>query len=152
MNRTTTRKYNHAEAFCLMHYRDADGNEETIWNSRDGVTPFIMRSRAGREMTHVNWQGDHCRPNYLPLIGDRMFVDITRERALEIAQAQVARWWDDATLPMQQHPFLGPMGRDGAAQHLVEGIYEDGHRPTLVEVTEEMQTALLASREGSHVP
>lgn len=35
----------HKEAFCLMLYRGVEsGEEEWLWNSRDGVTPFIIWS------------------------------------------------------------------------------------------------------------
>ena len=36
-------EYKHAEAFCLMKYRcEKCGQAEVVWNSRDGVTPFII--------------------------------------------------------------------------------------------------------------
>ncbi len=35
--------FGHAEAFALMTYREVGGTEVlTVWNSRDGVTPFII--------------------------------------------------------------------------------------------------------------
>lgn len=44
MNKLTAMGHSHAEAFCLMQYQcKTCGHLETIWNSRDGVTPFSMR-------------------------------------------------------------------------------------------------------------
>lgn len=86
------RNYNHAEAFCLMQYATEDGSErELIWNSRDGVTPMYITSRSGREMRHVNWRDDRCLPDYEPPDGSRLFVDMTRQHALEIARRILAR-------------------------------------------------------------
>lgn len=50
---------------------------ETLWNSRDGVTPFVVFSRGGTEMTHVNWRRDWRDPGHVPEVGDRIFVDAT---------------------------------------------------------------------------
>lgn len=73
-------KYNHREAFCLMQYRSDDGTEaEQLWNSRDGVTPFIISSRNGKSMHHVEWNKDSCLPNFSPPKGMRIFVNATRE-------------------------------------------------------------------------
>jgi hypothetical protein len=72
--------YKHREAFCLMTYRSDDGStEEVLWNSRDGVTPFMLKSRDGKMMQHVDWRSDQCFPDFKPPSGMRMFVDATRE-------------------------------------------------------------------------
>jgi hypothetical protein len=71
---------------------DGSGEHEIIWNSRDGVTPFSLTLRNGKSATHHDWQNDRYAPHYEPLPGDRIFVDLTRERALELAQANIARW------------------------------------------------------------
>ena len=77
---TTATHFKHAEAFCLMKYRSADGTEEEIlWNSRDGVTPFMLTSKSGKMMQHVAWREDLYRPDFKPQSGDRYFVDATRE-------------------------------------------------------------------------
>ena len=73
-------KYNHAEAFCLMQYSSDDGTErEVLWNSRDGVTPFVISSRNGKKMAHVDWRQDKYVPDYKPKSGMRVFVDATEE-------------------------------------------------------------------------
>lgn len=93
-------KYLHKEAFCLMQYRSADGTEaEVTWNSRDGVTPFIVHSRSGVEMTHVNWHRDYFAPNHQPRKGQRVFVDATRELVTSELQKYVDRIWDDPQYP-----------------------------------------------------
>jgi hypothetical protein len=76
-------EYNHGEAFCLMRYECKDGKTvEWIWNSRDGVTPFIVMAKDGKtQMVHVNWQGDECRPDHVLQPGDRYFGSGTREMA-----------------------------------------------------------------------
>lgn len=93
--------YNHAEAFCLMKYATRDGKTiEWLWNSRDGVTPFIIRSQSGDEMNHVDFHLDCYLPNYTPLPGERIFVDMTLEMARAYAERRVTQRWDDGEQPM----------------------------------------------------
>lgn len=88
--------FQHAEAFCLMKYASRDGTTvEWLWNSRDGVTPFIIHSKDGVEMNHVDFHLDRCLPQYQPLPGERVFVDLTEERAREGVVQRVALYWDD---------------------------------------------------------
>lgn len=98
------RPYQHAEAFCLMKYATKDGSEvEWIWNSRDGVTPFGVMNRARtQELFHVAWELDRCLPNYQPLPGERIFIDLTRERAEHFARRRIERYWDDGEYPMSR--------------------------------------------------
>ena len=74
-------KYKHREAFCLMLYRSKDGSEEeTLWNSRDGVTPFGIESRTtGNMLYHDEWNKDKATPDFQPPSGMRVFVDSTEE-------------------------------------------------------------------------
>jgi hypothetical protein len=72
-------KYKHGEAFCLMVYEAEDGERETLWNSRDGVTPFMITSRSGKRMQHIDWRSDKATPDFKPLSGMRVFVDATEE-------------------------------------------------------------------------
>ncbi len=114
------RKYNHIEAFCLMLYRcESCGHEETLWNSRDGVTPFIIRCvKCSGEALHVEWRRDKCVPDHKPSQGDRIFVDLTAEAALAHARAQVERCWDDPDMPMKDHPSFAGKTREEAALDL----------------------------------
>lgn len=90
--------YRHREAYCLMKYATSDGKEvEWIWNSRDGVTPFVVRSKSGREMTHVQWMYDVRIKGYIPLEGERVFVDATHDLLRPRAEEMCKR----------HHPELG---------------------------------------------
>lgn len=88
--------YRHHEAFCLMQYQDeVTGEIEILWNSRDGVTPFIIGSRAGNSAQHVNWKKDECRPDFVPTPGMRIFVDASPKHAhiQESAKGYVDKFW-----------------------------------------------------------
>lgn len=87
---------NHAEAFCLMKYASEDGRVvEWLWNSRDGVTPFCIRATDGKtELRHAQWRFDVRIPNYLPLAGERVFVDVTLEMARAYREKYVEEWWE----------------------------------------------------------
>lgn len=70
----------------------ACGMREWIWNSRDGVTPFIVGCQACRgEAQHTDWRLDQYLPNYVPKPHERVFVNFTPEAALEVATRMVAR-------------------------------------------------------------
>ena len=88
--------YQQPEGFKLMQYRDdATGEVEWIWNSRNAVTPFVVRSRDGlRNMTHVRWNEDAYAPGWVPNVGDRIFVNLTIERAREHRRKYVERNWE----------------------------------------------------------
>lgn len=87
-----TEPFRHREAYCLMKYA-SDGGQvvEWIWNSRDGVTPFIVRSRCGKEMRHVQWVYDIRIIDYYPLPGERIFVDATPELLKPKAEEMVRK-------------------------------------------------------------
>ncbi|MGD9156860.1 MAG: hypothetical protein PVG39_00500 [Desulfobacteraceae bacterium] len=67
------------EAFALMEYGCEEcGKVEIIWNSRDGVTPFMVGCPFCRgTMQHINWSHDRFTPNYIPPIGSRVFFSCT---------------------------------------------------------------------------
>lgn len=99
-----TNLHAHGEAYKLMTYANKDRSVvEIIWNSRDGVTPFIVSSRDGVELTHVDWYKDVYAPNHVPAPGDRIFVDLTRERARDLAIANAERFWE--TYPPSREQF-----------------------------------------------
>lgn len=113
---TSAATYQHAEAFRLMRYgckprttpfgsRDGCGAVEVIWNSRDGVTPFVVGCRScGGEMSHLPpWQDDPLVPDYMPPLGSRIFVDLTVERARQKAKETAARYWE--TYPPSREQF-----------------------------------------------
>jgi len=129
--------YLHRERYCVMTYRSDDGTEEEqVWNSRDGVTPFVITLRSGKAATHVNWTADVPRPDYRPPAGSRVFVDITKERAREIARANCARWWEDkgaeGMLARNQFKSL-----DAMIEFIAAGYLARVGEPDLVEVPPE---------------
>lgn len=139
--------YQHAEAFCLMLYRDSAGNEERIWNSRDGVTPYAIRSRAGLEARHVEWKRDECAPDHRPRIGDRIFVDLTIDRAREERRRYLDEWWDDdmaARWPT----------KEAAVEELAQSdlTYPCPGQPDLIEVTQAWLDADIARRAEAVKP
>jgi hypothetical protein len=145
--------YGHAqgEAYMLMTYRcvgnpamaaPSCGASEVVWNSRDGVTPFVISCRqCGSHAQHIDWDADAYAPHHVPEIGDRIFVDLTYERALARRRDYVHRWWDDPDRPMRDHDVLGPLGPEGAAADLAQGDLDQfgSGTPDLVEVTSDVQ-------------
>lgn len=99
-------KYDHAEAFCLMDYGCEDCKKiERLWNSRDGVTPFIIGCPScGGAMRHINWNNDLCNPDYVPESGQRVFIDMTKEIDRIYKSIRVERFWENKDYPMS-HVF-----------------------------------------------
>jgi hypothetical protein len=124
-------KYQHAEAFRLMKYLTKTGEFEIIWNSRDGVTPFCITSRSGDEATHVE---DMLAPDYDPSVGERIFVDLTEERAKEIATKRVELFWDHPECPARERWAT----KEEAVAALLPGIFNNGRQPNLVVVTKQV--------------
>ena len=125
-------KYRHGEAFCHMMYVSDDGREiEWLWNSRDGVTPFIISSRNGKSMRHSYWGEDRFDPDYKPQPGDRIFVDCKPEMVREKAVEYVNRYWDNAEYPMKK-VFADPRTREDAVQHFVTEWTKPGSPYVLV--------------------
>ena len=126
--------HKHREAYCLMKYASRkqhpltgnfEVNEELIWNSRDGVTPFLINSEYGQEMVHVKWTEDEYKPHHTLEKGDRYFADMSRDRAMFLAKDWVARHgnWDNYT-------------KDETAFMLAKEYYGDGHLPTILKFGE----------------
>jgi hypothetical protein len=134
--------YYHAEAFCHMRYRADDESEElSVWNSRDGVTPFVIGLPSGKPATHVDWRDDRRDPAYVPMVGDWIFVDLTPERARELAGAQAERYWADPGLRAQAKRQFGSVeALAGALTDHPVGA------PDLVQVTEELRVRLMTER------
>lgn len=129
-----TPRYQHAEAYCLMTYRADDGTEEErVWNSRDGVTPFLITLRSGKVASHTDWRGDVCVPDHVPAPGSRMFVDLTPERADELALAAARRFFaeDSHTGRMARAEYHSP---EDLAVTLRANYLQRPGEPVLVEV------------------
>jgi len=90
-------KYQNAEAFCLMRYRCEKCNHvEVLWNSRDGVTPFVIGCvKCGKPAKHVDWKLDRRVPDYDPPKGSRIFVTMTSEEYLKSQTKRVEHFWKD---------------------------------------------------------
>jgi hypothetical protein len=135
----------HVEAYCLMTYASEDGSErEVLWNSRDGVTPFVIYSPStGTEMMHVQWQFDRFAPEHVPAVGDRIFVDLTEARARVLAARRVEIW--EQTDPERLQARFE--SREAAIQSVFEGIYAPG-TPDILIVTAGYLEHLIREREG----
>lgn len=86
----------HGEGFCLMQYKDkVTGEIEILWNSRDGVTPFIIESRRGNEAEHIDWRADKYAPDFKPAKGMRIFVDASpqHKHIRKSASDYVNKYW-----------------------------------------------------------
>lgn len=126
----------HGEAFKLMIYRSEDGQEvETLWNSRDGVTPFMIGGRAApgdpeRMLQHVHWGADTYAPWHVPNIGERVFVDLTMERAIA-----------EVVYLFQCHPDMveGDRDRDELIESTAREWVGEGQQPDVVIVDAALQ-------------
>lgn len=89
------------EAFCIMEYHCKKCNKsELIWNSRDGVTPFIIScSSCGSEMRHINWHGDRRDVMHIPEKGERIFINMPEEVHLIYMRKRVNDFWDNPSIP-----------------------------------------------------
>jgi hypothetical protein len=128
-------EYLHKEAFCLMTYRDENSTEEEVlWNSRDGVTPFGISSRIDKTKTlyHVDWNKDLAVENYKPIIGMRIFVNATKELIKDSLNAYMDKHCPDG--------FYGK-NREEAYKSLEKNWLHDGKAPWIVEVTSEYGTS-----------
>lgn len=98
--------WNHAEAFCLMQYETDDGTDgEVVWNSRDGVTPFVIRLPSGRVASHKRWQEDVCMgPDWRPSrwLRLRAFRDMSREAYVQAQRERIDSMWDDPEILMRE--------------------------------------------------
>lgn len=78
-----------------MTYQCRNDHEEIIWNSRNGITPFIVGcQRCEQDSQHVHWNRDVYAPDHKPKKGDRIFIDLTLEKAKEYRRRFVLIYWD----------------------------------------------------------
>ncbi len=138
-------KHRHGEAFKVMKYVASDGSIEWIWNSRDGVTPFFIMSMEGLEARHEDWGGDPLAPDHVPKIGDRVFVDLTPERARENAIEFVDKFWSDPKYPMSE----SFENKEEAVQSYVETWMEDQGTPDIIVVDQAFLDQLTKPNEES---
>jgi hypothetical protein len=84
-------KWEAGEAFALMWYACECGHRERIWNARAGVTPFCMGCPSCGEasLRHVDFRRDVRAENHKPHYGQRLWIDLTIERAREYATKRI---------------------------------------------------------------
>jgi hypothetical protein len=126
------RPFRHAEAFVLMQYHcEACGAVETLWNSRDGITPFGVEcptpgcTGTTCSMKHVNWSQDRCVPHYQPSPVMRVFANITLERAAECARQRA-----ESAVGTQYE--IAAEEREAFIARLAADIYGDGTGPMVI--------------------
>lgn len=134
--------YNHPEAFCRMRYRDMKtGESEVLWNSRDGVTPFITHSKDGNKMQHIDWEKDVCDPFFVPPVGSRIFVTMTLENARDEYTNLVEKFWDGGNDSMTYKRLAASRGmtKEELITSIMEGdLKQNPGAPHVVTVTQEM--------------
>jgi hypothetical protein len=143
-------KYEHVEAFALMQYQDeVTGDIEIIWNSRDGVTPFTVHSRAGFRSSHVNFKSDVKMPNHWPRLGERVFVDLTKERAQILAREYVEKFWESGLREtMRDSRNVPDFSKDQAVEFYAGAYLERKGEPDLIAVDWKFLQQLRESRRG----
>lgn len=147
----------HAEAYRLMQYqdgRDRDGPIEWLWNSRDGVTPFLIGKRNDGElhgatgsMKHINWQDDLLALQYVPNTGQRVFIDLTEPRARELLALRIQHQWDPpgSGFKAKKHYVTKKAMFDNLLPDAMEGI--DRGVPDVIVCDTEMQREFVKQRE-----
>ena len=152
--KTAAQQHGHtqAEAFFLMRYEGPGGRREWIWNSRDAITPAMVHAADDERvhMHHGNWHLDRYEPHFVPPVGARVFVDLTEEVARPLAEAYVAKCWDNPDLPMSEHPHFAELGRAGSVECFVKEWVSawGGHSPHLTVVTPVLHEQFKARAEA----
>lgn len=123
------------EAFALMAYIAQDGSNKSfsLWNSRNGVTPFVAFIE-GVEYQHIDMHLDRCIPTHIPDDGDYMFVDLTPEFVLDFTIARVDREWEGGEYSMSKQWQT----RWAAVTSLVATTYESSVPSYLIQITPEL--------------
>ena len=133
-------QFEYAEAYALMTYsaEQMEDESEVIWNSRDGVTPFVITLRSGKTATQTRWNDDVRSPGHKPAVGDRIFVDLTWEDGMALARQRAHGLWEQDPYP--GHPQELYDSYDAFLAVFQEGIRDEVERgaPHLVTVTESM--------------
>jgi ribosomal protein S27E len=121
--------HSHGEAFMLMTYAcEACGHRETIWNSRDGVTPFGCGCPScGKTLNHVEWQSDVYAPNHKLRPRQRFWRDGTPDEAEAIMRRRIDQMRGQYPLSPSREAALIASVRNGT-----EGEFQNGW-PTLDE-------------------
>jgi hypothetical protein len=140
-------EHQYSEAFCLMRYASQDGHAcEMLWNSRNGVTPFGLNARGGALMYHIDWNRDRRTQRFVPPVGMRVFVDLSPERAREIAERKVNEFWEHPQYPMKdRYP-----DKEAAIQAFIAD-FRPGE-PDVITVDEAFRQRLIAEYQKTPEP
>jgi len=111
---------NHKEALCLMQYRCTGClRTEILWNSRDGVTPFIVRcSECKADMQHINWQQDRPQEDM------RIFMSMPITVARALARKMVERVPRDPDMDIEEY-----------TEQLAQEYYKEGISPMVLSIS-----------------
>lgn len=86
----TVIKLKYPEAFCLVCYAPPDNkNGEILWNSRDGFVPPVITSPIDGQPMHRT--AISFAPAHQPVVGERIIVDMTEQRARVLAAEELQR-------------------------------------------------------------
>jgi hypothetical protein len=110
------------ERFNLMKYASDDGHVvEWLWNSRNGVTPFMILAKDGEtDLRHADWQGDIKDPDHIPMPGDRVFVDWSKEDAKKFYHKMTVENWNAENYPTSAY--------GDTVEEVAEALVRDGWR------------------------
>jgi len=130
----------------LMKY--VSNNGKTVETSRDGVAPFIVGARVDGDdeiaeaesipLQHAHWGSDIPALWHVPNIGDRIFVDMTKERAHELAVGFVERYWDSPQGGVEMPPMFDG-DKTKAIEHYTASFSKDEGGPDVRVVDAELQ-------------
>lgn len=128
--------FQHKEAFCKMKYVcEACGAVEYLWNSRDGVTPFMIscdQQGCDGHMQHKNFSQDRVMFSPDNEI-NRIFVDMTVEEAKRLAEEGFEK---RGRRMMEDWPHLKKLGKEKMIESAFEDFYRDGEAPNIIYVDE----------------
>ena len=118
----TVRGHAFNEAFMLMWYACECGHRERIWNSRDGVTPFVMACPScGENLRHVDWQSDEYAPSHQLRSRQHFWRDGTPDEAEAIMRRRIEMMRDQYPLTPDREVALIASTRNGT-----EGEFQKG--------------------------
>ena len=76
---------------------------ELLWNSRDGVAPFVIKCpTCGSESTHIDFGSDLFSKDYIPLNDSRVFVDLTLEKYRKNKRKYINKYWNNGIYPISK--------------------------------------------------
>lgn len=144
----------HLHGHKLLVYRGTDqenwNEREIIWNSRNAKAPSFICGLSGNELMMVSMKpdddepiGHRYAPDYVPRVGERVFVELTEERARILATAQITREWSD---PEQRAELdYNFATREDAVRETASSLLDHGY-PDMVVVTPAYLEELAAQR------